>query len=262
MLVQYEMVQIQEALRAEAASEQTKIRQVLKFPATRRRMFIAAALGIAAQWSGNAVVSYYLTLVLDGVGITNPTHQSLINGGLQIFNLFATISCGAMLVDKLGRRFLFLWSAMGMAIASSVSIFIFVDGTVGSTLTLDIGSDSIYHTRSIMLICMPIGLDNPQCTLRSHEISSNRLRRDPNAICFLLPLRHRPNTTSLLLPNRDLPLRAQELGCRIHSHLHKWLVDRGPACQPRRAAQHWLEILYLVLLLQSHLLRHSLVRFP
>jgi len=121
ILVRYEMLQIQEALRAEAASEQTKIRQVLKYPATRRRLLIAATLGIAAQWSGNAVVSYYLTLVLDGVGITNPTHQSLINGGLQIFNLFATVSCGAMLVDKLGRRFLFLWSAMGMAIASSVS---------------------------------------------------------------------------------------------------------------------------------------------
>lgn len=120
MLVQYEMLQIQEALRAEAASEQTKMRHVLRFPANRRRLFIAAALGIAAQWSGNAVVSYYLTLVLDGVGITNPTHQSLINGGLQIFNLFATVSCGAMLVDKLGRRFLFLWSAMGMAVASTV----------------------------------------------------------------------------------------------------------------------------------------------
>lgn len=87
---------------------------MLASPANRRRLLISALVGVAAQWSGNTVVSYYLVLVLDGVGITNATHQSLINGGLQVFNLIATIGCGAMLVDTLGRRRLFQWSAVGM----------------------------------------------------------------------------------------------------------------------------------------------------
>jgi MFS family permease len=63
-----------------------------------------------------AVVSYYLTLVLDTVGVTDPDTQTLINGLLQIFNFAAAIS-GAMLVDRLGRRTLFLWSGVGMLIS-------------------------------------------------------------------------------------------------------------------------------------------------
>lgn len=94
---------------------------MLSDSANRRRLLIATLVGIAAQWSGNTVVSYYLVLVLDGIGITNPTHQSLINGGLQIFNLIATVGFGAMLVDVLGRRRLFQWSAVGMTASYVVS---------------------------------------------------------------------------------------------------------------------------------------------
>lgn len=114
-LVLHEVIQIREAVRTESNSEKRPtLKKMLASPANRRRLLISAMVGIAAQWSGNTVVSYYLVLVLDGVGITNATHQSLINGGLQIFNLFATVGCGAMLVDTLGRRRLFQWSAVGM----------------------------------------------------------------------------------------------------------------------------------------------------
>lgn len=114
-LVVHELAQIREAVRTENNSEKRPtLKKMLASPANRRRLLISAMVGIAAQWSGNTVVSYYLTLVLDGVGIENATHQSLINGGLQIFNLLATVGCGAMLVDVLGRRFLFQWSAIGM----------------------------------------------------------------------------------------------------------------------------------------------------
>lgn len=65
---------------------------------------------------GVAVVSYYLTLVLDTIGITDPDTQTLINGLLQIFN-FIFAGSAALLVDRLGRRTLFLWSAVGMLIS-------------------------------------------------------------------------------------------------------------------------------------------------
>ncbi|KAH7001152.1 general substrate transporter [Ilyonectria destructans] len=118
VLVQHEVAQIREAVRTENNSEKRPtLKKMLASPANRRRLLISAMVGIAAQWSGNTVVSYYLVLVLEGVGITNATHQSLINGGLQIFNLLATVGCGAMLVDILGRRRLFQWCAVGMTVS-------------------------------------------------------------------------------------------------------------------------------------------------
>lgn len=114
-LVAHEIAQIRDAVRtAENLEKRPSIRKMVSIPANRRRLLIATIVGIAGQWAGNTVVSYYLVLVLNDIGITNATHQSLINGGLQIFNLIATVGCGAMLVDVLGRRVLFQWSAVGM----------------------------------------------------------------------------------------------------------------------------------------------------
>jgi sugar porter (SP) family MFS transporter len=118
-LVALEMLQIEEAIRMERNSENQGLKGLLRAlskPANRRRLIIVFILAIAAQWSGNTVLSYYLGLVLKQVGITDPTQQSLLNGGLQIFNMLSAMLCGAMLVDRLGRRTLFLWSAGGMCI--------------------------------------------------------------------------------------------------------------------------------------------------
>lgn len=60
-----------------------------------------------ARWNGIGVVSYYFTLVLDSIGITDSFIQTLINDLLQIFDLAASFSA-AFLVDRLGRRTLFL----------------------------------------------------------------------------------------------------------------------------------------------------------
>jgi hypothetical protein len=85
--------------------------------------------------SGNGLVSYYINLVLDGVGITDTRRKAEINGGLQvpvpfnesraIFSNFCVpsqawnLACamtGALLVDRLGRRTLFIISNAGMAV--------------------------------------------------------------------------------------------------------------------------------------------------
>jgi MFS family permease len=65
---------------------------------------------------GNSVVSFYLTLVLDTVGVKDPDTQTLINGLLQLFNFVAAI-IAAFLVDRLGRRTLWNWSGIGMLIS-------------------------------------------------------------------------------------------------------------------------------------------------
>ncbi|KXJ97585.1 general substrate transporter [Microdochium bolleyi] len=121
LLVEHEMTQIRDALRTDANSEkQPSLRKMVSTPSNRRRLLISAIVGTASQWAGNTVISYYLVLVLDGIGIRDATHQSLINGGLQIFNLFATVGCGALMVDFLGRRRLFQWSAIGMTVSYTI----------------------------------------------------------------------------------------------------------------------------------------------
>lgn len=115
-LVKTELVEIINALEMEKIANQTTWKSLIATPGNRKRTYIAVTLGIASQWSGTGVISYYLTLVLNTIGITSSTTQTLINGFLQIFNLvFATV--GALAVDYLGRRFLFLWSAGGMLVS-------------------------------------------------------------------------------------------------------------------------------------------------
>jgi MFS family permease len=82
----------------------------------RHRLFIAVILGFIIQWCGTNLVSFYLALVLKSIGITSPETQNLINGILQIFN-FVVAVLASCLVDRLGRRFLFLTSTTGMMIS-------------------------------------------------------------------------------------------------------------------------------------------------
>lgn len=78
-------------------------------------MRIIVALAFFSQWSGNGLVSYYLTKVFNEIGITGSGTQLLINGILQIWNLAWAVSA-AFMVNKLGRRFLFLLSASLMTL--------------------------------------------------------------------------------------------------------------------------------------------------
>ncbi|KAK2808090.1 hypothetical protein FQN50_005008 [Emmonsiellopsis sp. PD_5] len=82
----------------------------------RHRLFIVFIFGFIIQWCGNQLISAYLHLVLNSVGITDPETQNLINGGLQLFN-FAIATSSGTLVDRLGRRFMLLTSNIGMLIS-------------------------------------------------------------------------------------------------------------------------------------------------
>lgn len=115
-LVEVEMAEITAAIEMERAAKQSKWSDLVKTPGNRKRTYIAVTLGVAAQWNGIAVVSYYLTLVLDTIGIHDSAMQTLINGLLQIFNFLAAISA-ALLVDLLGRRTLLMWSGLGMLVS-------------------------------------------------------------------------------------------------------------------------------------------------
>lgn len=86
-LVVREMGEIVDAIKMEQRANATKWSTLVATPGNRKRLFIAVCLGSFAQWNGIGVVSYYLTLVLDTVGVTDPFTQTLINGLLQVRRL-------------------------------------------------------------------------------------------------------------------------------------------------------------------------------
>lgn len=116
-LVAFELAEIETALTNEAdCMSQNSWFDLIRTPANRKRTLIAVLVGWFAQWNGVNIISYYLTLVLGTIGITDPEDQNLINGLLQISNWLTAIFIGALLVDRLGRRTLFLASTGGMLV--------------------------------------------------------------------------------------------------------------------------------------------------
>ncbi|KAI4719894.1 general substrate transporter [Aureobasidium sp. EXF-10727] len=116
-LVQLEIREIEATLTAERdAHNAASYREMLSTKGNRWRLFVTITLGFFTQWVGNGVVSYYLALVLDTVGIKSTTDQTLISGCLQIWNLLWSVAAATM-VDKLGRRKLFMASFVVMLVS-------------------------------------------------------------------------------------------------------------------------------------------------
>jgi len=115
-LVQFEFQEVKAAIELDrTVASNIGWKSLIATPGNRKRMVIIIAIAFFSQWSGNGLVSYYLHAVLDTIGITSSTIQLLINGILAIWNLFWAVGASFM-VDRLGRRFLFLTSAAGMTL--------------------------------------------------------------------------------------------------------------------------------------------------
>jgi sugar porter (SP) family MFS transporter len=115
-LVQYEFQEIKAAIEYDrTVSANVGWMSFLSSAGNRRRVRIIVAIAFFSQWSGNGLVSYYLNKVLTSVGVTDPTIQLLINGILQIWNLAWALTASSM-VERFGRRLLFMVSVMGMCL--------------------------------------------------------------------------------------------------------------------------------------------------
>ncbi|KAJ5263163.1 hypothetical protein N7478_010768 [Penicillium angulare] len=116
-IVQLEFTEITTAIALEKSGDQSNsFLDFLRTQGNRRRLLIIVTFGLFAQWSGNGLVSYYLNLIMDSIGITDANEQLLINGALTSFNL-ATNLFFSFFVDKWGRRPIMLISSAGMLVA-------------------------------------------------------------------------------------------------------------------------------------------------
>jgi sugar porter (SP) family MFS transporter len=115
-LVQVEYKEIRETIALEKEFEGNGWTELFKTPGNRRRLVILISLGFFSQWSGNGLVSYYMTDVLKAAGVTDSKLQLEINGILNIIN-FAVAFTMCFFIDKFGRRPLFLFATGGMCMS-------------------------------------------------------------------------------------------------------------------------------------------------
>lgn len=126
-LIAFEMAEIEQAIAAEReAKESTSWSDLWSTPGNRHRLWISISIGFFAQFVGNGVVSYYLALVLDSVGIKGVTEQTLIAALIQVWNLIWS-SGASFLIDRAGRKPLFLLSGTIMLVS-----YIIITGLSGS----------------------------------------------------------------------------------------------------------------------------------
>lgn len=129
-LVQFELNEMEVTIQQDSEfARSTSWKHLFTSRGNRHRALISISLGAFSQFCGVSVVSYYLPMVLETVGITSVTDQTLINGCLQIWNLILAVSAAAS-TDRLGRRPLFLTSAFGMLVS-----YVIVTGLSGSFAT-------------------------------------------------------------------------------------------------------------------------------
>jgi MFS family permease len=124
--VQFEYREIRETIRLEL--EHKKTSSYLDFFRTkgnRYRFIVLISLGIFSQWSGNAIISNYISKLYDTAGVTDSTKKLGLSAGQTVLALIVSISM-ALCVDKFGRRPLFLASTGGMFVT-----FIFWTLTAG-----------------------------------------------------------------------------------------------------------------------------------
>lgn len=115
-LVDQEIAEIAAALGSDAENDSrvTSPFVFLKSSANRCRLFIILMVSFGVLWTGQGIITYYFTEMLDSVGITNTNAQTGINGGMAVWNLFCSLT-GVFLADRIGRRPLWLTSFIGMA---------------------------------------------------------------------------------------------------------------------------------------------------
>ena len=109
--MQFEFKEIKAALEFDrTVAANVGWRSFITTPGDRKRMRIIIALAIFSQWSRNGLLTYYLSKVLNQIGITSPSTQLIISAVLQTWSFGGAIYA-SYAVDRLGRRFLFLISS-------------------------------------------------------------------------------------------------------------------------------------------------------
>lgn len=112
--VQFEYQEMRETIRMEIdAKTNSGYMDFLRTRGNRWRLAILISLGVISQYSGNSLFSNYINLIYEGAGIKDQNKKMALSGGERVLSLCVALY-SATLIDKVGRRKLFLISTTGM----------------------------------------------------------------------------------------------------------------------------------------------------
>lgn len=129
LFVKAEMAQIETTIKIELEAAKLSWMDMVNTPGMRRRTFIASAMGVYTQWSGNTLISFYLGKILGMIGYTDTYTKTMINLGNTGWSLInGTII--ALYAPRFPRRKMFLIGATGM-------LCVYIGWTVGMSYAMD-----------------------------------------------------------------------------------------------------------------------------
>jgi len=106
-LVKAEFISIEQTLEIEEAYAKRGWAEMVATPGMRKRVLVAAFLGLAGQWSGSGLIAYYQSPMLSNIGITDNQTKNIINLGLSCW-AFVTSIVSALYATKFPRRWVYL----------------------------------------------------------------------------------------------------------------------------------------------------------
>lgn len=89
--VKAEFAHMRTTLELEMEFSKRSYLDLLRTAGMRRRTLLASAVGLFKQWSGNTLVSYFLSQILNMVGITDSITKQTINLSLSCFSLVCAV---------------------------------------------------------------------------------------------------------------------------------------------------------------------------
>ncbi|TVY41674.1 High-affinity glucose transporter [Lachnellula subtilissima] len=115
LFVKAEMAQIETTIRVEMEVAKQSWTDMIATPGMRRRTFIAAAMGLYTQWSGNTLISFYMGKILVMIGYTDTYTKTMFNLGYTAWS-FINGTVIAIISPRFKRRTMFLTGAFGMLV--------------------------------------------------------------------------------------------------------------------------------------------------
>jgi len=212
-LVQAEYWEMNQALQAEKEVKEVGLKLFLNSPANRKRLAILVTLAFFGQWSGNGIVSYFLTKILASIGIATEREQTMLNGVVSTVN-YVTALFAAVLSTKIGRRWMFIGGGIAMFLTfSALTISIAVYDETGSAAASRSALAFIFIYYTSFNICL-----NPLLYLYPTEILPFRLRAMGLSILVFC------NKAALFFNQFVNPIGMDSLGWRYYLVYCGWLL--------------------------------------